>query len=60
MDSLLMSIEGFLSQYWAVILFVVVLIVLIKIKHKIKKAVFFAVLIGAALFASGFTFFNFG
>lgn len=60
MDSLLMSIKGFLSQYWAVILFVVVLIVLIKIKHKIKKAVFFAVLIGAALFASGFTFFNFG
>ena len=60
MDSLLTSIEGFLSQYWAVILFVVVLIVLIKIKHKIKKAVFFAVLIGAALFASGFTFFNFG
>ena len=60
MDSLLMSIEGFLSQYWAVILFIIVLIVLIKIKHKIKKAVFFAVLIGAALFASGFTFFNFG
>ncbi|MBR0512066.1 MAG: hypothetical protein IJJ81_05795 [Ruminococcus sp.] len=60
MDSLLTSIEGFLSQYWAVILFIIVLIVLIKIKHKIKKAVFFAVLIGAALFASGFTFFNFG
>lgn len=59
MDSLLTSIEGFLSQYWAVILFIIVLIVLIKIKHKIKKAVFFAVLIGAALFASGFTFFNF-
>lgn len=60
MDSLLTSIEGFLSQYWAVILFIIVLIVLIKIKHKIKKAAFFAVLIGAALFASGFTFFNFG
>ena len=53
------SITGFLSQYWAIILFAIVLIILIKIKHKIKKAIFFAILIGAALFASGVTFFNF-
>ncbi|WP_297958831.1 hypothetical protein [uncultured Ruminococcus sp.] len=59
MDSLMTSIEGFLSHYWAVILFIIVLIILIKVKHKIKKAIFFAILIGAALFASGVTIFNF-
>ena len=59
MDSILNTITGFLAQYWAIILFVVVLIILIKAKHKIKKAVFLAILIGAALFASGVTFFNF-
>lgn len=58
MDSLMDTVTGFLAQYWAVILFIVVLIILIKVKHKIKKAVFFAILIGAALFASGITFFN--
>ncbi|SEH51960.1 import receptor subunit Tom6 [Ruminococcus flavefaciens] len=59
MDDILNSIKDFLAQYWAIILFVVVLILLIKAKHKIKKTVFFAILIGAALFASGVTFFNF-
>ncbi len=59
MDDILNSIKDFLAQYWAIILFVVVLIILVKAKHKIKKAVFFAILIGAALFASGVTFFNF-
>ena len=59
MDDIINSITAFLSQYWAIILFAIVLIILIKIKHKIKKAIFFAVLIGAALFASGVTFFNF-
>ena len=59
MDGIINSITGFLSQYWAIILFIVVLIILIKIKHKIKKAVFLAILIAAALFASGVTFFNF-
>jgi type IV secretory pathway VirB2 component (pilin) len=59
MDSILNTITGFLAQYWAIILFVAVLIILIKAKHKIKKAVFLAILIGAALFASGVTFFNF-
>jgi len=58
MDSIINTITGFLSQYWAIILFIIVLIILIKIKHKIKKALFLAILIGAALFASGFTFFN--
>ena len=58
MDVIINSITGFISQYWAIILFIIVLIILIKIKHKIKKVIFFAVLIGAALFASGFTFFN--
>lgn len=59
MQSSLDTITGFLAQYWGIILFVIVLIVLIKIKHKIKKALFLAILIGAALFASGVTFFNF-
>ena len=59
MDSILNTITSFLAQYWAIILFVAVLIILIKAKHKIKKAVFLAILIGAALFASGVTFFNF-
>lgn len=59
MDSIIDTITGFLSQYWAVILFIAVLIILIKIKHKIKKAIFIAILVGAALFASGVTFFNF-
>ena len=58
MDAIINSISGFLSQYWAIILFIIVLIILIKIKHKIKKAIFFAVLIGAALLASGITFFT--
>ncbi|EWM52990.1 hypothetical protein [Ruminococcus flavefaciens] len=58
MESIIDQITGFLSQYWAIILFVVVLIILLKIKHKIKKAIFFGVLIGAALFASGITVFN--
>lgn len=58
MDAIINSLTGFISQYWAIILFIIVLIILIKIKHKIKKVIFFAVLIGAALFASGFTFFN--
>ena len=59
MDSLINTVTGFLTQYWAIILFIVVLIILIKVKHKIKKAVFLAILIAAALFASGVTFFNF-
>ncbi|MBP5578416.1 MAG: hypothetical protein J6X56_02880 [Ruminococcus sp.] len=59
MDAIINSITGFISQYWAIILFVIVLLILIKIKHKIKKAIFLAILIGAALFASGVTFFNF-
>ena len=59
MDAILNSITGFLSQYWAIILFIIVLIILIKIKHKIKQVIFLAILIGAALFASGVTFFNF-
>ncbi len=59
MDSIINTITGFISQYWAVILFIAVLIVLIKLKHKIKKAIFIAILVGAALFASGVTFFNF-
>lgn len=59
MDSIINSIKDFLTQYWAIILFVVVLIILIKAKHKIKKTVFLALLIGAALFATGVTFFNF-
>ena len=59
MDSIIDTITGFLSQYWAVILFIAVLIILIKIKHKIKKAIFIAILVGAALFASGVTFVNF-
>ena len=59
MDDILNSIKDFLAQYWAIILFVVVLILLIKAKHKIKKTVFLAIIIGAALFASGVTFFNF-
>ncbi len=59
MDSLLNTITVFFSQYWAIIIFIAVLIILIKIKHKIKKALFLAILIGAALFASGITFFNF-
>ncbi|MBP5431803.1 hypothetical protein [Ruminococcus sp.] len=58
MDAIINSLTDFISQYWAIILFIIVLIILIKIKHKIKKVIFFAVLIGAALFASGFTFFN--
>ena len=58
MDNILDSIKGFISQYWAIILFVIVLVILIKIKHKIKKAVFLAILVAAALFASGVTFFN--
>ena len=58
MESIIDQITGFLSQYWAIILFVVVLIILIKIKRKIKKAVFLAIIIAAALFASGVTFFN--
>lgn len=37
MDAIINSISGFLSQYWAIILFIIVLIILIKIKHKIKK-----------------------
>ena len=59
MDSIINTITGFISQYWAIILFIAVLIVLIKLKHKIKKAIFIAILVGAALFASGVTFFNF-
>ena len=59
MDSIINTITGFISQYWAIILFIAVLIVLIKLKHKIKKAIFIAILAGAALFASGVTFFNF-
>ncbi|MBP5378400.1 MAG: hypothetical protein J6Y64_02530 [Ruminococcus sp.] len=59
MNAMINSITGFLYQYWAIILFIIVLIILIKIKHKIKKALFLAILIGAALFASGVTFFNF-
>lgn len=59
MDDILNSIKDFLAQYWAIILFIAVLIVLIKAKHKIKKTVFLAIIIGAALFASGVTFFNF-
>ena len=43
MDDILNSIKDFLAQYWAIILFVVVLILLIKAKHKIKKAVSFAI-----------------
>ncbi|MBP5580970.1 MAG: hypothetical protein J6X85_04155 [Ruminococcus sp.] len=58
-DNALDTITGFLAQYWGIILFVIVLIILLKIKHKIKKALFLAILIGAALFASGVTFFNF-
>ena len=59
MDSIIDTITRVLSQYWAIILFIIVLLILIKIKHKIKKAIFLAILIGAALFASGVTFFNF-
>ena len=59
MDSVINTITGFISQYWAIILFIAVLIKLIKLKHKIKKAIFIAIIIGAALFASGVTFFNF-
>ena len=59
MDSVINTITGFISQYWAIILFIAVLIILIKLKHKIKKAIFIAIIIGAALFASGVTFFNF-
>ncbi|MCR5599802.1 MAG: hypothetical protein K6G33_03530 [Ruminococcus sp.] len=59
MDSITNSISAFFTQYWAIILFAVVLVLLIKIKHKIKKTIFMAVLIGAGLFASGVTFFNF-
>lgn len=58
MDSILNTITGFLAQYWAIILFIIVLIVLLKIKHMIKKTIFIAIIIGAALFASGVTFFN--
>ena len=58
-DSILNTITGFLAQYWGIILFGIVLIILLKIKHKLTKAVFLAILIGAALFASGVTFFNF-
>ena len=53
------TISEFFANYWAIILFAVVLVLLIKIKHKIKKTVFLALLIGAGLFASGITVFNF-
>ncbi len=54
-----LTISEFFANYWAILLFAAVLVLLIKIKHKIKKTVFLAILIGAGLFASGITVFNF-